>query len=387
MKHLAQIIAVLGLLALAGFAGIKGVAHSVALTAPNRALGVDPGQSDALLALAEARRLSGETPVGEVAALGRRLMRRAPLSEAPLVYVGWDLAARNQVDAARDAFRLALARQPRNLPALSWLAADDLRRSDYSSAIGALERLSVLKPDQITFYAEALASMAGDPKGVPLLLAHQAGGTRLAEHVLARLNATSQDASLLLALNARSPRGQADLVQRLNKERGATEAFIAWLEFAPVSETQQIRWPFDPAFVGSKAPAPFNWQIFEDAELLEQGGLFVRYGGRAKPVFVRQLMMLSRGRYTFTADMDGRSSQDGGRFEWVISCDLDGKPLGSTATTALSDVMSSVSFVFDVPDEGCPAQRLELRGRPGEFPVRATGIARRVSIEGGSVVR
>lgn len=381
MKLLAQTLAVLSLLALAGLAGIVGVSHAVAAAEPERALAVDPNQSDALLALAEKRRLAGLASPADLANLGARLIQSAPALDAPLVYAGLNFAAKQDGKAARRAFEAVVRRQPRNVIAQSWLAADDIRSGQNAAAISRLEHLASVDPERTSFYAEVMADMARTQSGARALELHFAKPTRLAEQALARLNATSSDIPLLLKLNAHSPRGQAGLIDRLHRERGATQAFIAWLEFAPSLATGGMEWPIDPAFVGDKALLPFNWRLQEGAELLEQGGLFARYNGRASPVFARQVVLLGPGNYVFKAAMDGRARPDGGAFEWILTCETSHLSLGAVDTRSLNEAISTFSFPFTIPPDGsCPAQQLEFRGRPGDFPERTTAIVRRVEI-------
>ncbi len=379
---LARVLGALILLALAALSGVAGWTQWLARTDPDRVLEIDPGQAEALLTLAERDRLSDNGSPEVAALLGARLLRREPLRDAPLVYAGLSLAAAGQAAPARYAFRLALKRQPRNVPALSWLAIDALDQHDYETAVGYLERLVQLDPSGRNTYADQMASIAADERGVALLEARLRDSQPLAREALARLNRTSEDFEMLLRLNAQTPAEQAGFLRRLVEEQGASAAFIAWLELAPHNETLDFTWPFDPVFVGSMAPPPFNWSLHQGAELLQQGGLFARYTGRGTPVFAEQLMMLAPGAYRFSVEMDGDSTATGGGFEWTLACEPSRAQLGAVPVQGLGPSLSAHIFDFVVPAGAeCLAQSLQLRGHPGAMPDKARGAARRVLIQ------
>jgi hypothetical protein len=72
--------------------------------------------------------------------------------------------------------------------------------------------------------------------------------------------------------------------------------------------------------------------------------------------------------------MEGEAKDNGGGLAWAIECISDNRVLGRVRVHLVPDKPAPQSFEVVAPDEGCPAQRLALRGEPGEFPlwVRAT---------------
>jgi hypothetical protein len=376
----ARIIGALCLLGLAAIAGLAGWSRSVALTDSRLSLRIYPGQSAALLVQAEELRASEKIVSKSMAETSTTLLRRAPLLDAPLVYSGLRLAAKGEERAAKTFFLAALRRQPRNVPALSWLAGDAVRNDQLNEAAGFLDRLFSLNPKE-KIYPSVLASIIAREGTEDILKSRLAAASPLAEQALEELNASSNDIGLLLRLNAHWRKGQSQLIQRLFAEQGPTQAFIAWLALAPELDARSISWPIDPVFVGIDAPHPFNWEVFEGAELLSEGGLYVSFSGRGQHLFVRQTMMLSPGHYLFSAEMDGEMTAAGGKFEWAIQCYGEQNDLGLVLIRDLSATPLH-NFDFDVPlGRDCSAQILVLRGRPGEFPARARTTVRKVSIQ------
>jgi hypothetical protein len=380
-KWVARVVGAFCLLVVGVLSGLAGWSQFIASSNPDLALTLYPGDAAAMVARADSMRRSTGSSPQDVAAVGADLARRAPLIETPLLYVGLDQAAKGDNAAARRSFMAVIKRQPRNVTALAWLATDAIQGREYEVAAKYLDRLAILDPKELPLYSGILAAIASSQASL-VLEKRLAAGSALAESALERLNATSDDIALLRRLNSGSPQGQARLIARLVEERGAPEAFISWLTFLPRSEALSISWPFDPVFVGNPAPPPFNWQLSEGAELLDQGGLHVSYSGRGQSVFAQQIMMLTPGRYLFQAEMDGETPKSGGILEWQIECYPAQQSLGSVKAQELDPILSKHEFVFVVPGEaGCSAQRLLLQGRPREFPERARATVRRIAIE------
>jgi hypothetical protein len=374
------------LIAVAMFAAIVGWAREASQSDPDVVLRVLPGHSAALLKITEDRR----TQEGEVSdltlAAGARLLRSQPLSEAPLVFAALARAASGDTDQAREAFTAARRRQPRNIPALAWLAADAIGRGEYARSAELLERLHALNHEQTEIYAAAWAATIPNPEAVAVLEERLSAGSILAQRTLQVINPTIDNLDLLIRLNAHAPDQQARLLESLLNSRGPALAFLAWLEFAPTAETRDFSWPFDPAFVGSDAPTPFNWTLAREAEILEKGGLYARYSGKLAPELAGQLMLLAPGAYIFKAEMQGNADQSKGAFEWVLACYRGSDaPLAIVVVNALSSKPNEFSGRFTVPRQTCAAQTLTLRGKPGEFPARVTATVHRVSIQPDAV--
>jgi hypothetical protein len=347
---------------------------------PEAVLRVMPWHPVALLEVAEASRSDGQVPTRDLVIAGRQMLRMAPLLDAPLVYLGFDKAAAGDREAASEAFLAAATRQPRNIPALSWLATEAARARDYQRVVLVLDQLSRIDPGRKDQYADALASIMADPMGADVFARALDEDSPLALAATEKLISVSRDMDFLMRAASQSPRFRQRLIDRIVNERGLESAFVAWLAFLPGTEAENLAWPFDPAFVGLDAPAPFNWQVLSDAERLKEGGLLVRYAGRGKPTFLKQVMLLGPGSYRLAAEMDGELSATGGGFRWRLKCLPGENELATVPVSSLARTLSAQSATFEVPGSGCPTQMLSLEGAPGALTTRARATVRRVTI-------
>jgi hypothetical protein len=347
---------------------------------PEAVLRVMPWHPVALLEVAEASRSDGEAPTRDLVIAGRQMLRMAPLLDAPLVYLGFDKAAAGDNAVANEAFLAAATRQPRNIPALSWLATEAARARDYERVVSLLDQLGRVDPRRMDEYAGALASIMADPMGAEVFARALDENSPLAVAATEKLIAVSGDLDFLMRAASQSPRFRQRLIDRIVNERGLEAAFVAWLAFLPSTEAENLAWPFDPAFVGLDAATPFNWQVLSDAERLKEGGLLARYSGRGKPTFVRQVMLLGPGSYRFAAEMDGELSATGGGFLWRLKCLPGDAELATVRVSSLARTLATQSATFEVPASGCPTQMLSLEGAPGALTTRARATVRHVTI-------
>lgn len=349
-------------------------------TQPEVVLRIMPWHPDALLATAERTRLDGDGSTREVADLGKQILRTAPMLDAPLVFSGLDRASRGDGEGAVEAFRLASRRQPRNVPALAWLASSALQDGSFDEGARLLNQLWRVDPDNRKLYAEVMATFAFRPEGVAILEDELRQASPLALGAVEKLIPTLDDMNVLMRLATQAPAFQRRVVDRLAREQGLEQAFIAWLSFLPSSEARGLSWPYDPAFVGSEAPPPFNWELLSEAERLEEGGLLVRYSGRGSTVFARQAMVLGPGSYRLAAQMDGDLSGTGGQLVWQVKCVPDDHVIGFERVLSSSSMLSTQTLRFSVPPTGCNVQQLSLEGRAGPFPTRVRATVRHVAI-------
>jgi hypothetical protein len=348
--------------------------------APQAVLTILPWHPAALLQVGEAARRA-ESPQAELKVIGKNMMRMAPLLEAPLVYLGLDSADAGDRDTARLAFLSAVQRQPRNVPALSWLAADAITRHKFNQAVSWLDQLRRVDPANRHVYTEAMVYIAHAPGGGEVFDRELDRKSHLAMAAAEKIVLSSGDLGRLMRIGEVASEFRPRIVGKLLREKDVEAAFVAWLAFLPSSEAERLSWPYDPAFVGSEAAAPFNWELFDDAELLDEGGLLVRYSGRGSQTFVRQTMLLGPGSYRLTAYMDGELSGSGGGFVWSIACVREKRIISETRVTALSMTLSTHNAEFLVPASGCDMQTLTLEGKPGPLVARARATVKRVAIQ------
>lgn len=369
------------ILAAAASAALITWARAVVPETPSAVLEIWPSNAQALIVRADDLYGSASAAPAELASMSRKLQRAFPLSETPLVLTGAAAAAEARSADAMEAFRAARSRQPRNVPALTWITAQDIQNADFNLALRNLETLKRLNPGAEDIYVSTSASIAETPGGRDAFSDAVKARNPIALRALKQLNQNSANFGLLLDLNAHEPAGAGVVIDRLLRARGAETAFIAWLSLLPPTEAGSLQWPYDGAFVGLSAPPPFSWSISRDAELQEAGGLYISYAGTTaqKPVFARQTMLIGRGIYTLQAEMEGEISEEGAHFEWSISCLEPQLQIALLVVETLAPTIQTQATTFEVPP-GCSAQELVLRGRPGIFPVRARTIVRQVKI-------
>jgi hypothetical protein len=115
------------------------------------------------------------------------------------------------------------------------------------------------------------------------------------------------------------------------------------------------------------------------AEPVSGGPLRLVYYGRADASLAAHLLLLPPGRYRFAAQFAGAVPP--GSFEWRVTCVQGARQIVTLPVTSPASVQA-----FDVgPD--CPAQRLALWGRMGEFPRTVDAELARVSLSSVEVQR
>jgi hypothetical protein len=128
---------------------------------------------------------------------------------------------------------------------------------------------------------------------------------------------------------------------------------------------------YNPQFRDSFAPPPFNWQLTSGstgvAEASGGGGLDVIYYGREDASLAVQTLLLAPGRYRLSMRIEAPTSAAG--LEWVLACvGSNGPVLRLPLDSARKGI---VSGEFIVPGTSCPAQLIELRGKPPETAATA----------------
>jgi hypothetical protein len=121
---------------------------------------------------------------------------------------------------------------------------------------------------------------------------------------------------------------------------------------------------YNPQFRDNAGPPPFNWQLSSGnggvAEASGGGGLDVIYYGRDEVSLAGQLVRLGAGRYRLAMRIDAPTSAAG--LEWSIGCVGSNGSLMALPLEAAQK--GTLAGMFAVPPAACPAQWLELRGKP-----------------------
>ena len=307
---------------------------------------------------------TGRAPDPALTAGLRSLVARDPLNPGPLLVEGTDAFARgdlsrgerllsraSQLDPLGPAPRFLLAqlylRQGRAAEALGEIGFLFERLqgdaaplvpalAQYAAQPGAAAQLKPVLDRQPTVRGQVLSLLADDPANLPtiLALAPAQGGA----------NETEWREHLLSALVRRGEFTRADAV---------------WRRFAGLGPTNRPAL-FNPGFAAGGPPPPFNWRLTSSAagtaEPRSGGGLHLLHFGREEVVLADQLLLLPAGRYRLDFAVSGTPTG----LSWSLTC--------VPGTARQEAELIRQRFAFVVPAQGCPAQRLELRGAIGDTP-------------------
>lgn len=314
---------------------------------------------------------AGRVPPVELTARLRAIARRDPLNPEPLLVEGTRAFATGDV-ARAEAALLAASRLDPIAPAPRFLLADLYFRQGRGDAglaqVGFLfERLN----GDAAPLVPALAQFAAQPGGASRLapmLAHQ---PLIRDRVLSLL---ANDPANLPAIRQIAPRSgpgeppaewQGRVLAAMIGKGEYVRALGLWRDLAGLKGAPQPSL-FNPRFAAGGPSPPFNWALSSSsagvAEPQPGGGLHLLYFGRDETVLATQVLLLAPGHYQLNYRATGVTTG----LSWGLIC-LPG--------TAREDaVLDGRPFTFSVPASGCPAQRLELRGTLGDYPVTADTV-------------
>ncbi|MEO6580565.1 MAG: hypothetical protein ABIN83_05390 [Sphingomicrobium sp.] len=299
-----------------------------------------------------------------------RANRAYPLAAEPFLIEG--TAAQMAGNGARaEALFIAARRRDPRAPGPRYFLADLYLRSNRIAAgldeMGALARLSEKASRPL---GPALAAYARTPGAIPQLrhFFHDSPSNR--DTTLEILAKNPANAPLVLALAPPLPLRQspqpvwpAALVGSLVAAGDYVAAEDMWRRINGIGQHALL---YDPQFRDRSAGPPFNWQLSSGsagvAEPSGAGGLNVIYYGREEIAFATQLIRLSPGSYRLAMRLDGPASAG---VAWTVAC------VGSSNRQLLSLSLTgatkgALSGSFTVPSADCPAQWIQLRGRPAE---------------------
>lgn len=295
--------------------------------------------------------------------------RKAPLAPDPFLVEGTIAEMAAEPTRAERLFLAARDRNPRSQGARYFLADRYLKTNRILPGLiemGVLARLSERAAQPLI---PALAAYARTPGAVAQLRRYFVHAPATRDRTLALLAADARNAPLILSLAPEALDGaapaewHANLVRSLVVAGDYAGADALWRRIAGVANRGLL---FNPQFRSSEAPPPFNWQFSSGtsgvAEPSGSGGLDIIYYGRDEITLATQLLRLDPGRFRLAMRVEGSSRASG--LAWNILCvpsngALLRLPLGTSGKGGFGGA-------FAVPATGCPAQVLELRGRPSE---------------------
>ncbi len=397
--------------------------YALAQIAPDFALGLNPGNPEALIAKTQAARnkllalkSAGSQTVRTGPAESSRSKQNtlAQLPEVKAVNEKRELAAETKLlhrhlhdfamlaianeplDAA--AFRMlgeaaeepdhirvlmqqALGRSRRETLAALWLLKDSYERRDFEGALNYANILLHTRPDLNRAVFSYLLRTANYPTGRDLLVKALAAAPlwreqffEMAGHSPSSLNATL---TLVAALrDTDKPVSQKEITSYLNFLVGINRtdlAYNAWLQLLPESKLSNFGLLANPNFETKPSGVPFDWQIAtgvnaiaEFVPMPEEGAskaLHIRFfDGRVKFPEVTQTVLLAPGHYRLEGKLRGTIIGKRG-LRWQIRCASSSRSSIAETDTLLGELQQwrIFSLEAEVPSlDECRGQTVRL---------------------------
>lgn len=364
---------------------------------PEQALAWRPGHAAALGRAAEEALLAAQ-PSGqsdEAVAMAREALAVSPLNLRALKVLGMSAASTGQDAQAEALISLAAQRSLRDPSAHLWLFQRRVNQRDWPRAFFHADVL-LAKPPRGYQIATIVVALAAQPGAEEALSQRMIRRPRWRGGVIAGLARSSPSLTfdmLMRLAAAGSPPTDAETgwLMRAMLSRGALpEAYLAWAQLLPPSAVHDMADVYDSGFDGLRGGPPFNWRLAsQDAAGATLGpgpggegkALYARFHGKKPAVLAYQLLLLPPGRYRLVTRAYTEESGRGSQLRWTLACAQ--RRSASMAQAAAPDeafVWRQASVPFEVP-EGCPGQRLELTGHPGDNPGAARAWFDSVAVE------
>lgn len=309
----------------------------------------------------------GEEPGSQTLFKLRQLAARQPLSWEPFLVEGAIELRKGKLVRAGNLIESARDRAPRS-PAARYLLADVYLKSNRPlQAMGEMAVLNRLVPAASVQLAPSLAGYARTPGAIPQIRQILASYPELETPLLAKLSWDPNNADLILSLASKkraagpAPDWQRLMLTTLVNNGQYEKAFAIWQRLAGVPN---LRGGFyDPGFVETSAPPPFNWQLAQGAGGVAErnsGELQILYFGRDNAELASQVLLLPPGRYRLQMTLSGELPQAA---SWRVTClpanrDIASIPLAKTGPAGGE---------FNVPGD-CKAQRVTLAAQASDLP-------------------
>jgi hypothetical protein len=305
----------------------------------------------------------GRAPPVEALALMRSAGRSDPLGVEPLLVSATERLAAGDRRHGERLLKAALHREPRSTAAhflLADLYVREQRVGDALVHVAVLGRR--IRGGGIEPFAAALAAYLRDSNKIADVKPVLEDNAQLRTLVMAAL---AQDPAGATALRGLSRRGDAN-------ENWFRNAFERQLAVGNVREARSLlaaaRVPGGgtglTAWTAEDNSGPLSWRFPASAdgiaEAVQGGPVRMVYYGRADAALADHLLLLPPGRFRFQAQFGGTIPP--ATFEWRVTCLQGARQIALWPVTSAAAVLA-----FDVPAD-CPAQRLALWGRLGEFP-------------------
>jgi len=364
------------------------------------AVRLSPGSAVVLARAAESEWRAGRLDNAD--ALARMALERAPFNLQALRVVGLVEGETGDRALADDLLTLAGNWSLRDDSSHSWLIDNRLRRGDYGSAFAhadtLVRRRAEIRPQVFDLFGTAMET---DPRSVPFLAGELADNppwrAAFINSLYQRDGGIALAAQLAMVMKDSEGRfSDAELQQLYQRLHSAGQIEALRQVRTALDRPSAGQHLIDGRFEADAAILPFGWHLAVGAgysvaaladagppdesngNSLPSGALRVAHNGQSRDVLARQVTLLPPGRYRLL----GRSRWEFGTsemtFAWQLICRGAARPAGesalgapTTSNPATNETWTPFSVEFQVPDQDCDSQSLQL---VGENPGRRTDL-------------
>ncbi len=352
-----------------------GMAALLAPTSPEKALEWNSADPTARLAVAQEQfqRNSLEAATNTAKAL----LREEPAAAESMVLLARIAELRGDPDTFA-LFEIAIQRAPRNQYARGWMIDHWMQSKDYAQALNDIDRLLSMAPWHRDGIVSLLIDWAEDPKFAAALVdalqrsslvGWQAGFLdRLVRE--GSLDALTQVLGGLQRQGALDARVETAWLNRLINAGLWGEAYSRWLSGLSQEERAALGLVFDGGFELPASNSGFGWDMSGSPGTLierkrsEEGQGYITnvsfLGRRAAQINFSQTLLLAPGRYRMQIRARAQSLRGDRGLAWRVSCRGTNPMQADTAALLGMFDWKSLSLEFEVPADGCPAQKLAL---------------------------
>lgn len=371
-----------------------GMADFFAWNQPERALQWRAKHPRALLRAAENADLAGDAAQAE--RLAHQALAANPLEGRAYRVLGRLAERRGDPARAVTFFRDAVRLSPRDIPTHVWLEGYYLSTGQPVEALRHIDMLLRIEPEKNWRQYTLLQKLAAFPPAHAALAAALAKRPAWREGLMVRICPLEPGSSALVAPLMNLVREQegglsekelSSWLPCLERDGRWGEAYLTWVSSLPLSQRSKLTNIFNGGFEDEPSGVGFDWVIGSDpsfqVERLDTQGAGGRAAlrltfaeGKLQFKHISQWLVLGPGSYT----LGGRFRADGFRNDqglvWELRCAEGNRQIAVSPPIAGLTAWKRFDIPFQVPAQGCQAQRLQLT-LPSE-----SGSAQRV---GGSV--
>lgn len=359
-------------------------AQSLTRSAPAEAISLVPNEAAALDELAQQQLIGPDPDIDAARAYAEAALKANPLDDRALVMLGFIADRKGDRKSADAIAKLAGERSWRNPVTQLWLFQRNVRDGEFASAMMHADAMMRVNGNNQALLFRTLAAFVMDDRTIGPLVATLETSPPWRQGFLRNVSASLADETRLrklfsLLTQSKSPPTKEELspyLSRLVKDGNYIEAHQIWLATLPPAERTSDVHPYNADFTEPLDGMPFNWVLASsagsDIQIVKPEGfkrpvLQIQFSGaRIKPIEVGQLMLLAPGRYRLSGKVTTEDLRTQRGLWWKVSCAAQpAKELAHTDLVSGNIPWQDFAATFEVPTEGCAAQRLQL-----ELPAR-----------------